>query len=939
MRKINAIDIIKCILLFICVGVCNKVCAQHIVARPFPFYYQLFSNEVYDVYQDCTGYLWFGTTSGVTRYDGHQLRTFRSDYKNPDLLVNNRIVYITDNKRYVWVSTGGGVTLYDKQTWKTSKVMDKRIDGHSITDITTDPSTDEVWVALGNHVFRCSPDGKQVEGYLLQKGAPEDGVRQLYVDKDNCIWATSYYGLFGYDKIKKCFDRYPTMPDGATPYTILQDHQGNFWVGTWGQGLWLFNPKPSFPQECYQRQKVNISGRQTEDMIFFSIVQDDVYGYLWTLSYNELHALKYHDGKLEPIDISRIIDPHKMFTKILKDREGNLWLGSYDMGYTIYFDRTGTVCYPMTNLKELLQHDANIVNLSYGRDGTLWMGQDRYGLLLYDLNTGKITSGASLGLGEISIMKRSSDDSVWMRLRSQNRIVKVAKTPLGIRLVEDIDMYALLANPGSIVDMNEDKAGNLWILTTTNLYVRKPHASTLFAAGKDVMRPDAFAVDDKGDVWGVKGHNVYHFSFTGQDIIAENIGKIGLLSRSEQVENLCVDKRGVLWFTTSLSRVVRSDQTKKKFFSQDIRQLADGKILALLAKEHKVWVLTNKKVISIDANTHKIKAYEANSENISVKAFRSSALCSDFQGGVFVGGHDGVVHIKQESGKQALPKDFRFHVTDVLSNGVSLLFDNPDADSHEGLVYVPSDSRNIEICVSSLLYSPGVIGSVQYKLEGVDPEWLNLNGKSSSAFYSSLPKGKHRFMIRWQNTDGIWSEAEDILLLVRRPAFYESSATYVLYGLLILMGILYSVYVIRRRANMSALRHYHNQARLGQLMEADKETPTVAVVSKADKAFLKNVLDLIEKHIRDSEYGQEQLAQDLLLSRSTLYRRIKAATDLSPQDFIRNVKMKKACDMLSRHEMSISEIAYSLGFSNPKYFTKCFKEETGQTPSEYQKQN
>lgn len=98
-------------------------------------------------------------------------------------------------------------------------------------------------------------------------------------------------------------------------------------------------------------------------------------------------------------------------------------------------------------------------------------------------------------------------------------------------------------------------------------------------------------------------------------------------------------------------------------------------------------------------------------------------------------------------------------------------------------------------------------------------------------------------------------------------------------------------------------------------------------------------MNLIEKHIDDSGYGQEQLAHDLLLSRSTLYRKIKAISGMSPLDFIRNVKMKKACTMLGQHKQSISEIAYSLGFTNPKYFTKCFKDEMGQTPSEYLKQN
>lgn len=113
---------------------------------------------------------------------------------------------------------------------------------------------------------------------------------------------------------------------------------------------------------------------------------------------HELHAMKYQKGKLEPVDISGIIDPHKMFTMILKDREGNLWLGSYDMGYTIYFDHSGAVSYTLPNLKEMLHHDANIVNLGYDGADMLWMGQDRYGVLLYDLKNGTMTSGSTLGL-------------------------------------------------------------------------------------------------------------------------------------------------------------------------------------------------------------------------------------------------------------------------------------------------------------------------------------------------------------------------------------------------------------------------------------------------------------------------------------------------------------------------------------------------------------
>lgn len=924
-------------LLTLCLVCQSEAKAQHIVARPFPFFYQLYSYEVFDIYQDRTGYLWFGMTSGLARYDGYRLHTFRSDYTHPNLLVSNAIVYVTDNDRYVWVGTDRGVTMYDKQTWKTTHITDKRIDGHTVTDITCTPVTEEVWVGIGNHVYRCSPDGKQVLAYKLQENVPDEGIRQLYVDHDHRVWAMSVYGLFGYDKKKDAFVRYPTMPNSATPFTMLQDKQGHYWIGTWGEGLWLFNPNAK-ASECYKRQVVKITGRENvEDMVFFSMAQDDTYGYLWMLSYDELHAVKYQDGHLVPVDISQIIDPHKMFTRILKDREGNLWLGSYDMGYTIYFDRSGAVSYPLSRLRDLLHHDANIVNLGYDGDGILWLGQDRYGLLLCNLNTGDIVPETHLKLGEITLMKRARSGGMWLRLRNRNRIVKAVRTAVGIQLLEDVKLYDALANAGDIVDMNEDGAGNLWILTTNNLYVHKPHEQTVYSAGKDVLRPDVFAVDKNGDVWAVKGKEVYHLSFNGRDIMSRHVSDIHLLLAGEVPQHICVDKHGALWFTTSLSRIVRSNAAKSQFYSQSTDQLGDGTLLSIQSDNNKVWALTNKKLLSVDIVSHKEMVYEANSENISVKAFRSSALCPDLHGGVFVGGHDGVVHVKQDPDRQYLPSHFEFQVSDVLSNGNSMLFDTPDKNSHDGIVYLPSDSRNIEICVSSLLYSPGTIEKVQYKLDGVDPDWVILDNKKSSAFYSSLPRGKHHFMVRWQKSDGTWAEATEILTLVRKPAFYESTMAFVIYVILILLGAYYIVYLIRRRANMSALRHYHNQVRVERLMEESVTEKPTAVTSETDNVFVKKMMDLIETHISDSEYGQEQLAQDLLLSRSTLYRKIKLMTGMSPLDFMRNVKMKKACAMLSQHELSISEIAYALGFSNPKYFTKCFKEEMGQTPSEYQK--
>jgi len=101
-----------------------------------------------------------------------------------------------------------------------------------------------------------------------------------------------------------------------------------------------------------------------------------------------------------------------------------------------------------------------------------------------------------------------------------------------------------------------------------------------------------------------------------------------------------------------------------------------------------------------------------------------------------------------------------------------------------------------------------------------------------------------------------------------------------------------------------------------------------------DQEFITNVLNYINKNISDNNLNVENLADELLLSRSKLYRKIKALTGLTANEFIRNVRLEKSKDILENSEFSISEICYKVGFSSPSYFTKCFKIQYGVLPKE-----
>ena len=101
-----------------------------------------------------------------------------------------------------------------------------------------------------------------------------------------------------------------------------------------------------------------------------------------------------------------------------------------------------------------------------------------------------------------------------------------------------------------------------------------------------------------------------------------------------------------------------------------------------------------------------------------------------------------------------------------------------------------------------------------------------------------------------------------------------------------------------------------------------------------DKQFLKQLHSIIQKNLSDSEFGVEDIGKQIGLSRVQLYRKVKAMTGSSVVDLLRKARLAKAKRLLESRSMSVSEVAYDVGFSAPSYFTKCFKEEYGMLPGE-----
>jgi len=115
--------------------------------------------------------------------------------------------------------------------------------------------------------------------------------------------------------------------------------------------------------------------------------------------------------------------------------------------------------------------------------------------------------------------------------------------------------------------------------------------------------------------------------------------------------------------------------------------------------------------------------------------------------------------------------------------------------------------------------------------------------------------------------------------------------------------------------------------------------PSEFSTNKMDEEFLQKVINYIETNIENTELSVDMLAHNMNLSRSQVYRKIKALTDFTANEFIRQIRLKKSLKLLSEGNLNISEIAYSVGFSSQSYFTRSFKEYYGKSPSEMKNQS
>lgn len=127
--------------------------------------------------------------------------------------------------------------------------------------------------------------------------------------------------------------------------------------------------------------------------------------------------------------------------------------------------------------------------------------------------------------------------------------------------------------------------------------------------------------------------------------------------------------------------------------------------------------------------------------------------------------------------------------------------------------------------------------------------------------------------------------------------------------------------------NRAKLKHHYT----------DNQPMAIGEGNEMDRDFISRIQRLVEQHIDDPAFSVEEIGRMIGMSRVQLYRKLKALTSLSPNEYVRIVRLKRAATLLATTDRTVAEVAYEVGFSSPSYFSKCYREQYGETPVDYQR--
>ncbi|KAA6349094.1 Sensor histidine kinase TmoS [termite gut metagenome] len=800
--------------------------ANHISVISVPLSKQLPSNSIQRIFQDSDGFIWLGTLEGLCRYDGYHILTFRSDLKNPHLLTDNEITCLTEDDNNLWIGTRKGVNMLNKKTYRITTFGNAQIQKSDIKSICI-LSDKTIWIGADNTIYHYNSDLSLQKSY--DKLLPASSfVNCLYEDAEGNIWITAWkQGLYQYNKETDSFIEYPPVGKTNNPFKIYQDNKKQLWICTWGDGVYLFNPGKS-PNEMYVQQHTYNKERQLPDNIFYSMTQDDKNNYIWAMSFSGIYAFEYtKEGNLRNVDVSSLFKYYNnIFSEIIKDRDGNLWIGTFSEGVLyINFDKPIIRNYDILSIKAQTGIATSITAI-YQNGDEIWVNQNRCGLGIFYPKENKIKLydrlSKSINLSNIGYINdfQTYPGEVWLTHNNLPLIYRVKKEGNRLILNKTIDLSQIIEDPGNPYTMYEDRQNNIWIATRSNLFIkpynseRIQHINSYFQlppSGFQLKNISGMTEDAKGEIWiSSTSEGIYRISVSekpgSEKLQIKNYNQENDNLVSNNITSIFADKTGQVWIGTKEGHILAYDITNNHITDLThyaMRLVGEG-ILNIIEDDFgNIWISTKKRITIYNPSNNASRDF-TETDGAIVNSFLPNSYFKDKSGNLLFGGNRGISVFNSSEKLSAYPTSNKVLITDIKINNKSVLqgSKNHKFDIKSQYLEIDPYDKNIEITFSSLNYIFPSKLRYAYKMEGRDDDWIYTDDERLFAIYNQLSKGVHKFIVKATDENRLWNSEATILKIYKRPAFYETGWAYAVYTISILLVACYIFTVTKKRIQL-----------------------------------------------------------------------------------------------------------------------------------------
>lgn len=800
----------KLYILFLLLGILSTIQGQ---TKQFFFKkYQVESglshNTVWCVLQDSYGFMWFGTSDGLNRFDGQRFKVYRNDIQDNFSLGNNAVQSLfEDERRNIWIGTTSGIYIYNRTEDQFIHFNKKTDYGVSISSeikkvIRTEKG--QIWIAtLGQGIFIYEPKTDK----LKQHSQYTSFVWDISQDKNHRVYSSSLQeGLICYDLNGKRIESYTSFlnqkESGNLKINSILVLDDNIWFSVGTNTLAVLDSKTK-QIKTYNSTEQNIGTIRA--------ISDFSERELLVGSDNGLYIFNTMDGEFTRVDNpldSRSLSDQSIYA-ILKDAEGGFWISTYLGGVNYLAQQTKIFDYYYPSYDPTLSSGKVISQFCEDENRNIWIGaQD--GLKFFNNDNQRLehyilpTKTQKLDIRSLLL----EGDNLWIGTYSDGLKVYNTKTRKIAEYYHARESSQTICS-NDVLSLYKDRRGDMYIGTTWGLcrYNRElNNFETLNFVGTMISVFD-IKEDKQGFLW-IATYNSGVFRYNPDDSqwkhflhVKDRLSSI----TSNSVITLFEDSEDKIWFGTNGGGLCYFNEDTETFTDFDPQnQFLPNKVIYSIEEDNvgNFWISSNAGLLRINPTDNSNRKLFTQEDGLQSNQFNFKASLKSSTGKLYFGGINGF--------NSFYPNDFKensyippVYIVDVR------LYNTEESKSREllklsGPIYMaqkitlPFDNNSIVLEFDALSYEKPDRNKYRYILEGFDKIWVN-SDNSNLASYTNLPPGEYTFRVKGSNNDGKWNENGTSIKLRILPPWWKSTFAYIVYAFTILVSLFLILrYFVRR---------------------------------------------------------------------------------------------------------------------------------------------